>query len=259
MAGLVLILLLSGAVARAAMDEAAAPAEAPAYPDARELLSAVLAGLPDVPVRITAQIQSKSRSGTLEKTLTAEMDLDWRGRPPTARYIIRDAFGGNAAGLNITWKADGRRTLRYFTGPSLVSAALPDLDTPIEGTDISWLDLSLSFLWWSGGQTVGAEKIKGRFCHIVDLPAPESDSASCAGVRLWIDPEIHILLQAATYDREGQLLKLLEVKSFRKIGDVWVIQNIDVQSFPMRHKTSLRVRQAAPESPASASRDAETD
>ena len=242
------LFLLGGATrSGAAVDEEGAAVAEPAYPEAGELLAGVLKGLPNVPVAITAQLQSKNRNGDLEKALTAEMQLDWRGRPPTARYTIRDAFGGNVSGLNITWRSDGTRDLRYFTGPALVAGTLPALDTAIEGTDITWMDLSLSFLWWTGGRTVGSEKIKGRSCYVVDLPAP-SGSGSCTGARLWIDPEIHLLLQAAMYDRQGQLLRLLEVKSFKKVRDLWIIQNIDVQSFPVHHKTSLRVRQAeAPE------------
>jgi hypothetical protein len=238
------VALCGAGVVSAASGEEPASSETPTYPDAQELLSAVLAGLPDTPIRITAQLQCKSRSGEREKTLNAEMNLDWGGRPPSARYTLRDAFGGNVAGLDIAWRGDGRREFRYFSGASLVVASLSSLDLPIEGTDISWMDLSLSYLWWRGGRTVGAEKIKGRFCYILDLPAPASEAGACAGVRLWVDPEIRILLQAASYGRQGQALRLLEVKSFRKIRNTWVIQNIDVQSFPARHKTSLRVREA---------------
>ena len=42
-------------------------------------------------------------------------------------------------------------------------------------------------------------------------------------------------------------MKLLEVKSFKKVRDVYIIQDIDIQSYPARHKTSLRVQKAEPE------------
>ena len=41
------------------------------------------------------------------------------------------------------------------------------------------------------------------------------------------------------------MLRLVEVKSFKKVRDLWLIQNLDVQTFPGRHRTSLRVRQVA--------------
>ncbi len=237
------LLLLPAAAVFSAIDESEMPADVSLYPDARALLDQVTGSLPDVPIKVKARLQSRSRDGEIEKELNTEMNLDWRGRPPTARYAVRDAFGGTLAELDITWRADGTTQCRYREGDPPAAAPLPDLDGAIEGTDISWTDLSLSFLWWGGGRTVGSETIKGRFCYIVELPAPAPDEGTYAGVRLWIDPQIHILLEAAAYDRQGQLLRLLEVKSFKKIGQVWVIQNLDVQSFPARHKTSLRVQQ----------------
>jgi hypothetical protein len=233
-------------VAGAAMEDAelGPPVEAAALPDAAGLMDSVIRSLPVVPVTVRGQIVSRKPGGGAERTLNVEMRLDWHGRTPSAKYTIRDAFGDNLSGLNIRWPEPGRQEFRYFRGDSLVGTPLDDLYERVEGTDISWADLSLAFLWWEDGKTVGAERVKGRFCYIVDLPAPSGRGAAYAGVRLWIDPQIHILLRAMAYDGAGQAVKLLEVKSFRKVGNVWVVQNLDVQSLPGRHKTTLRVREA---------------
>lgn len=228
--------------ARAAVDDRDELPDRHHLPDARSLLDSVLESLPAVPLKIDAQLLSRTREGKLDRTLNAEMRLDWRASPPTAKYTIRDAFGRDLEGLDIVIKAEGVREVRYYKGDPLVTAPPPDLYGPIQETDVNWTDLSLSFLWWPGGRTVGAEEVRGRFCYIIDLPAPPSEPGTYAGMRLWIDPQIHILLQAAGYDGTGQMVKLLEVKSFKKIRDVWVIQNLDMQSFPTRHKSSLKVK-----------------
>lgn len=231
----------------AAVDETPDSDNAPAYPPAEELLATVTASLPAVPVLVKAQIQSRNAGGEIERSLGADMRLDWHGRPPSAKYTIRDAFGDTLEGLNILWPAGRPREFRYFKGDPPVAAELESLYGAIQGTDIGWMDLSLSYLWWRGGRTVGAETIKGRYCYIVDLRAPSGEAGEYAGVRLWIDPQIRIMLQAAAYDAQGQLVKLLEVKSFKKIRGVWIIQNLDVQSFPVRHRTTLRVKEAEAE------------
>jgi hypothetical protein len=231
--------------ARAAFDDEPSLRPDASWPDASELIRGVVAALPDVPVLIQAQLQSKDRRGVIEGVLNAEMRLDWYGQPPTAEYLIRDAFGAEREGLRLTWAEAGPPAFHYTRGTPPVAEKLPDLYRPIEGTDISWVDLSLSFLWWPGGRTVGLEKIKGRLCYIVELPAPPGEAGGYAGVRLWIEPRIHMLLQAAGYDAGGEVLRLVEVKSFKKVRDLWLIQNLDVQTFPGRHRTSLRVRQVA--------------
>ena len=250
------MILLLGALLQpagfAAVDDSADSDNVPSYPPAAELLDSVKASLPAVPVLVKAHIQSRNAGGEVERSFSAEMRLDWNGRPPSAKYTIFDAFGGALEGLNIVWRDGAPREFQYFRGDPPVAAKLENLYGTIQETDIGWMDLSLSYLWWCGGQTVGAEKIKGRYCYIVDLRAPAGEAAAAqaggyAGVRIWIDPQIRILLQAAAYDSQGQLVKLLEVKSFKKIRGVWIIQNLDVQSFPIRHRTTLRVKEATAE------------
>jgi len=45
----------------------------------------------------------------------------------------------------------------------------------------------------------------------------------------------------------------MEIKSFKKIEGLWTIQDIDVESFPSRHKTLLRVRDVEAAAPAAES------
>ena len=245
-AGIVtLILAWSLSPGFAAMDDEPLLRPDVPWPDAADLVRGVVVGLPAVPVVIQAQLQSKDRRGVIEEVLNAEMRLDWYGQPPTAEYLIRDAFGAEREVLRLSWAEPGQPAYRYTRGDPQVAEALPDLYRAIEGTDISWVDLSLSFLWWPDGRTVGMEKIKGRLCYIVEVPAPPGEAGGYAGVRLWIEPRIHMMLQAAAYDAGGEVLRLVEVKSFKKVRDLWLIQNLDVQTFPGRHRTSLRVRQVA--------------
>lgn len=216
--------------------------DVPVLPPASSILAGVAGALPDIPLLVNAELQSKTKDGTLERRMNVEMLLDWQMDPPGARYTLRDNFGATLSHLSLTWPTDAPADYRFFTGTPLQAAALPNLADPIEGTDIAWMDLSLAFLWWPDGVTRGTEEVKGRDCYVLDIPAPAGEFAGCSGVRVWIDPRISILLRAEAYGMEDQKLRRLEVKSFRKINDRWFIKDIEVQSYPSRHKTILRVR-----------------
>ena len=216
--------------------------ETQAIPGADELIRSVLAGFPAVPITISAELQSRNSRGDVEKKLNVEIMLDWHGRTPSARYTIRDAFGKNLEGLTVKPSRSGPSSYRYFQGEALVASKLPDLSRKIQDTDFTWNDLSLSFLWWPNGSTAGLEEVKGRRCYVVDLPAPDGTDSGDSGVRVWVDPQAHMLLQAAAHDAGGRRTRLLQVKSFKKINKVWMIQNLDMQSFPSGHKTVMRVR-----------------
>jgi hypothetical protein len=220
----------------------AAQMRAPAdRPDARDLLGDVILALPDIPLRITADLIARGRDGEPDKRKGVEMLLDWQADPPTARYTLRDAFGGPQSHLAISWDQRRKPVYRYFEGYPLRAAPLPNLAEPIPGTDISWMDLSLSFLWWPGARTVGRQDVRGQSCWVVDIPAPDT-YAGCAGVRLWISPRIIILLKAEAYDANNQPMRRLDVKSFKRVNNRWVIKDIELTALPARTRTVLRVR-----------------
>lgn len=211
-------------------------------PAADRVLARVREAMPSVPLRLTGLLQSRSPSGEIEQTCPADIRLDWGSTPPTATYIIRDAFGAELERLVMRWPASGRAEYEYRSGDPPAPAELPDLTQTIQGMDFTWADLSLDFLWWSGGRTAGTEKRKGRPCYILDVPAPPHAVSAYSGVRLWVDAEVHVLLQAEAYDRDRQRVRRLQVKSLKRVNDLWTIQNLDIQTFPSRHKTTLRVR-----------------
>ncbi|HMP75831.1 MAG TPA: outer membrane lipoprotein-sorting protein [Kiritimatiellia bacterium] len=213
----------------------------PEFPPAREMLNEVILALPDIPLRITGDLTARARDDAKDVRKGVEMLLDWQAQPPTARYTLRDAFGGAHSHLAITWEQPRRPDYRYFEGNPLQAAPLPDLVASIPGTDISWMDLSLSFLWWPDATTKGREDVRGRSCWVIDIPAPDAFSG-CSGVRLWIDPRIRIMLKAEAYGHDDKPMRRMDVKSFKKINDRWVIKDIELTSLPARSKTVLRVR-----------------
>jgi hypothetical protein len=237
-ARLTALVLLLGACASPAGDERPAAGDPP---DARGLLDRVIASFPDVPLHIRGSAVAKDRTGKTDQRINIEMSLDWRAEPAQARYTLRDAFGRPAQHLAVTWPRGGTPEYRYFEGDPLVAAPLPVLSEPIGQTDLSWMDLSLSFLWWPKARTVGSEEVKGRTCSVIDLTAPADTYRGCAGVRAWVDPTIPMLLRAAAYDPEGSPTRQLDVRSFKKIGGRWMIQDIEVVSRVSRHRTLLRV------------------
>jgi hypothetical protein len=213
----------------------------PDRPHARDLLNDVILAVPDVPIRVTAELISRARNGEPERRRNVEMLLDWHAEPPTARYTLRDAFGAPHSHLAISWDQQHKPFYRYFEGYPLRAAPLPNLVEPIPGTDISWMDLSLSFLWWPGARTVGRQDVRGQSCWVVDVPAPH-EFAGCAGVRLWISPRINIMLKAEAYDAHNQPMRRMDVKSFKRINNRWVIKDLELTALPARTRTVVRVR-----------------
>jgi len=230
----------SGLFAMALLAHPLQPIAAASEPN--PLLAGVIRVLPDVPLIVKGDVQKRNARGKIEATYRVEMVLDWKADVPTARYTIRDAFGASLQHLAITWVNAGEPEYQYFEGQPLRAAPLPPLNETIQDTDITWLDLSLSFLWWPGGESRGRESVRGRTCDVIDVPAPPEQVSEFDGVRLWVETKIGIVMRADGFDQQSELKRRMEVKSFKKIRDRWVIKDIDFQSFPAKTKTTLLVR-----------------
>jgi len=218
-------------------------------PPAQQLLDDVVARLPREALTVSGELIVRRRKGVEVRRLGFEMYLNWGVQPSIARYTIRDAFGEDVERLTVERDARGLPTFRYAAGPPLAPAATPPLFDTIQQSDISWMDLALSFLWWPGGELVGREEVRGRQCFVVEVPAPASARGASEGasavpydaVRLWIDEDMRMLLQAEGLDAEGSVVRRLWVRSFKKSDDRWMIKDMEVESYPVARRTKLHV------------------
>jgi len=244
----------SSVVASATTEESAdESADGQSDPSAGSLLQEVVARLPREPLTIAGDLKVRERKGLVVQELSFGMRLDWGSVPSTARYTIRDHFGTELEQLTVIRDGASLR-VEYAAGSPPAAAAAPDLYASIQGTDLSWIDLTLSFLWWPDGLIVGQEQVKGRPCYVVEVRAPDAAAAErsaqtarrYAGARLWIDQDLRMLLQAEGYDADGVAVRRLWVKSFKKIDDRWMIKDMEIQSYPAAHRTKLRVDEVSP-------------
>lgn len=227
-----------------------AAARLPEPSNAEELLESVVARLPSEPLVIDGEMVVRKQRGMVVKKLKFELLSNWGSNPSRATYIIKDAFGESLESLTVVRVAGKEGRIEYAKGSPLVVAVPPDLSENIQGSDLTWLDLTFSFLWWKGGKITDTEKIKGRDCYVVEIPAPgdiaggdsSPDRAPYSRVVLWIDKEIHVLMQAEGYSSDDELIRKLWVRSFKKIDGRWMVKDLEVQQYPSVHRTKLTIR-----------------
>ncbi|MGQ9661722.1 MAG: outer membrane lipoprotein-sorting protein [Kiritimatiellia bacterium] len=233
-------------------------AELPIGASARPLLDAVLANLPREPLMIRGDAIVRRQKGLVVTQFAFEMLLQWGAEPVEARYTLFDPLGRTLEQLTISRPRGQSPRFVYARGDPLVPADLPDLYSAVQGSDFSWMDLSLSFLWWPEGTVIGKEEVRGRECYLVELNNPEDSSAGSnqeqarvvrpgyVRVVLWVDCQFAMLLQAEGYDAAGKPVRCLWVKSLKKVEERWMVKDMEVQQFPPVHRTRLYVRDVEP-------------
>ena len=209
--------------------------------DADAVLEQVVARLPREPLQIAGEFKADPRDGRPARRCQVQVRIDYGATPAQARFTIMDAFGEDLEQMTLFRSPDGTASWHYARGYPLVPASLPDTRAPLQGTDLTWSDLSLSFLWWRGGRLAGTEKTLDRDCLVLVVPAPAGEPAPYAQARLWIDRRQLMLLRAEGCDAAGTPLTRLAVKSIKKIDDDWMVKDLDVTTLATGLRTSLRI------------------
>ena len=205
------------------------------------ILDEVTGRLPRAPLQITGELKADPRDGKPARRCQVQLRLDYGATPSQARYTIMDSFGEDLEQVEILRQKDGRCTWHYARGYPLAGAPLPDPKQTIQGTDLTWSDISLSFLWWRHASISGTEKVLDRDCYIIEAPAPAGEKTPYSLARLWIDRQYLMLLRAEGCDANGKTLRRVAVKSIKKINDEWMVKDLDVTSLPSNLRTSLRI------------------
>lgn len=113
------------------------------------------------------------------------------------------------------------------------------LGASIEGTDVSYEDLAMHFLYWPKGKVEGSEKVKGQDCWKVRLQNP-GRGGNYRLVYVWVHKKAGALMQVVGYngDNPAKALKRFTVNEIMKVGDAYTLREMRVSSFdPKTNKT----------------------
>ncbi|MGD9897106.1 MAG: outer membrane lipoprotein-sorting protein [Candidatus Methylacidiphilaceae bacterium] len=121
---------------------------------------------------------------------------------------------------------------------------------PILDTDITYEDLCLDFMRWDRTQPLGTDHVKTLTAWAFDAVPPHGTSAY-AKVRYWIAAEYYALLRADGYNGAGELIKRLEVNGVQRIGEAYVIKEMQISSFDPKKdgsssRTYINIRRGEP-------------
>lgn len=141
--------------------------------------------------------------------------------------IVRYIFSNPDEALQLQLNEDEAR-LDEISNEGVEKVKPAQFDHKIRGTDITYEDISLKFLYWPDAQLVGAENVRTRDCWKLELRAPNKQS-QYARVLLWIDKASGALMRMEASNDAGQLMKKFEVVSAQKIEQRWFLKQMRIE------------------------------
>ena len=163
--------------------------------------------------------------------IPADVELD-------GRIILRNRKGFSQAeyGYTLT-RRNGETDLVVKDGSG---DAVPfEKEGRILGTDVTWSDITLDYLWWddfSFDAEREAESIHGQKCAVIVMKKGERS------VRVWVDRKTGSLMQAEEF-AAGRPVRRLWGTRIKKFGDRWMANVMEVETLGSGHRTKITVEE----------------
>jgi outer membrane lipoprotein-sorting protein len=194
---------------------AAAASGAPSAPSAREILDGVRARQAQQHVALRGQLR--------QEATVVPFELVEDG--PVVRYTFSDP--PETLQLQIG-ESESRLELVTRSGAEKVTPA--GFDQKVRGTDVTYEDLALKFLYWPNAQVIGTDDIRTRTCWKLQVRAPNQRS-QYGTIIVWVDKNGGALMRMEGYNRAGQLIRRFEVVAAQKIENRWFLKRMRIEQF----------------------------
>ena len=105
----------------------------------------------------------------------------------------------------------------------------------ILGTDVTWSDLTLDYLWWddvSFDAEREGETVHGQVCTVIVMKKGERQ------VRVWVDRKTGALMQAEEI-KDGKAVRRLWGTRLKKFGERWMANVMEVETIGSGHRTKI--------------------
>ena len=109
----------------------------------------------------------------------------------------------------------------------------------ILGTDMTWSDLTLDYLWWddvSFDAEREGETVHGQVCTVIVMKKGERQ------VRVWVDRKTGALMQAEEM-KDGKAVRRLWGTRLKKFGERWMANVMEVETVGSGHRTKITVEE----------------
>ena len=166
-------------------------------------------------------------------TIPANVELD-------GRIILRNRKGIVKAEHAYTLARSNSVTRLTIDGQSFPAPETPQASqTSILGTDVTWSDLSLDYLWWddfSFDDEREGESVHGQVCAVVVMRKGDRK------VRVWVDRKTGAMMQAEEYAGDKPIRRLWGTR-IRKFGERWMANVLEVETVGSGHRTKITVEE----------------
>lgn len=191
-------------------------------------------------VRYSYTLYDQDFTGVLRMGLMKKVPFLMSLKPESIRFI----FDQPAHLIYLDTGNSGFSLFEGIEGEELKPVPSSKFAAQIRGTDVTYDDLSMRFLYWPHAKIVKLDRVKQRDCWVVRVRNPDGLGAY-ATADIWIDKGSGGMLKMIGYNNSGRPVRRFEVLHGKKFGDIWMIDEMRIETIEPgsgRIKSSTRMQ-----------------
>lgn len=178
-------------------------------PNGAQLVQESHMRIPRMHMSFPATLSGKTRDGK-RASVNAVIELNFSQIPLRGAYTLLDAAGRPDLRLDVSWMPNQPPGMVFTRGPTMTPVRMSGTDW-VGPFELTWSDLALSYLWWTGGTSLQRDiKHGGRRTVKVEVAAPAWEQ-QLSKAHVWIDEKSKFMFQAISFDKAGKPLRFYEV------------------------------------------------
>ncbi|MDF1823720.1 MAG: outer membrane lipoprotein-sorting protein [Verrucomicrobiales bacterium] len=176
-------------------------------------------------VRYSYTLYNRDFSGLLRTGFATKVPFLMSLKPESIRFIFDDP----AQIIYLDTRDNSFALFEGVGGAEMKPVDPSKYDQQIRGTDATYDDLSMRFLYWPNAKIVKLDRIKSRDCWLVRVRNPAREGAY-ATVDVWIDRGSGAMVKMIGYNAQGRPIRRFEVLSGKKFGDIWMVDEMRIET-----------------------------
>ena len=158
-------------------------------------------------------------------------------------FFVSPADVHNTSFMNWSYDEEGKDDDQWLYLPALKKVKRISSDSKSDyfmGSDFTYDDLGDRKLDDDTHELLREETIDGVEYYVVQS-IPKDEDYIYSKTVTWIRKDNFIGLKKEFYDEDGELLKILKIKEFKKISEFWVITLSEMENVQKNHRTSMKL------------------
>jgi Outer membrane lipoprotein-sorting protein len=200
-------------------------------------------------IRLSATLQQMDLDGNIRKDGQKDTPVQLFVRENNMQFRL-----GNGERFHIRMGDESAELLTLDDQGKTGRFPAARLTQPIGGTDVTYEDLTLRFLYWKGAKLEGENRIDGEDCYKVRLNN-EGKEGAYGAVYVWVHKKYGAFWRIKAYGRDSKPIKQFQVSKVMQIpgGKGYTIERMQISTLNENDRvtsiTNLQFNKPAPAGP----------